>query len=302
MAVVQHNEDAQLEEFTSWQWQRLRAAGVNLAFEKHFGGTPLHVAARLGIIDVVQDILASVEATELSLLHQLFIWLNAKTTSGSTALHLAAGNGHIQVVRQLLNANVEVDPVDSLGKTPLYLAAESGHPQIVDELISLAVGASVDGLQPSVWAAPEAAAHFTPLRPGICQGHLEVVQILLLSGATVETRNAEGHAPLMWAVRQGDQCPAAAAIAQELITKGAKVDATDSAKQRSCGQPGQDMLMLCGRCWQQELTLKVDSSALAAVHLPRPTQHSIQFGHWRSLIYFYLIQIGREMMPQRPPG
>ncbi|KAF8249444.1 ankyrin repeat protein, partial [Wilcoxina mikolae CBS 423.85] len=52
-----------------------------------------------------------------------------------TTLHLTASQGHLEVVRLVLNADAEIDPRMNLGHTPLYLAARSGALDIVQLLV-----------------------------------------------------------------------------------------------------------------------------------------------------------------------
>ena len=56
-----------------------------------------------------------------------------------TVLHLAAQNGHVDIVRQLLRAgvgaNVCMRTGDVGGVTPLHLAVEAGHIDVMDVLI-----------------------------------------------------------------------------------------------------------------------------------------------------------------------
>ena len=44
---------------------------------------------------------------------------------GATPLHIAAGHGHLDVVRALLEAKAAVDPRDACEQTPLLAAAEA---------------------------------------------------------------------------------------------------------------------------------------------------------------------------------
>ena len=50
---------------------------------------------------------------------------------GRTALSWAAGCGHLEVVKLLLEAKAEVDSKDNYSQTPLSWAAEKGHEAVV---------------------------------------------------------------------------------------------------------------------------------------------------------------------------
>jgi hypothetical protein len=70
----------------------------------------------------------------------------AKTSDGSTALMIAAGNGHTEIVAKLLARGADVNAERTDGVTALMYAALNGHTEIVDKL--LARGADVDAKIP----------------------------------------------------------------------------------------------------------------------------------------------------------
>jgi len=79
-------------------------------------------------------------------------------TTNSTALFLAAQNGHLEVVRELVKAGARVDSARvDIGAVPLTVSAERGHIEVVRCLIE--AGANVnharsnDGTTPLIWAA-----------------------------------------------------------------------------------------------------------------------------------------------------
>ena len=49
-------------------------------------------------------------------------------------LHLASGNGHVELVYILIQAGGEVNKI-TLGRTPLHVASENGHADVVNILI-----------------------------------------------------------------------------------------------------------------------------------------------------------------------
>lgn len=56
--------------------------------------------------------------------------------SGSTALHKASANGHLEVLKLLIQHGSDVELADMSGCTPLHLAARNGHLTCVKFLIS----------------------------------------------------------------------------------------------------------------------------------------------------------------------
>jgi len=54
--------------------------------------------------------------------------LNQRDEYGHVALHYAAKSGYLDVIRELLNSGVQVDPTNNRGKTPLLYAMWSGQP------------------------------------------------------------------------------------------------------------------------------------------------------------------------------
>jgi len=58
---------------------------------------------------------------------------------GLTPLHVAAGNGHLEVVQLLVERGANVSAQDVLGWTPLHVAAGNGHSDVVEFLIGKGV-------------------------------------------------------------------------------------------------------------------------------------------------------------------
>jgi len=167
---------------------------------------------------------------------------------GMTALHFAAENGDLAMVRFLLENGAEVNARGPCGNTPLHYAATR---EVAEALI--AGGADVHakgnrGMTPLHYARNRGVAEVllahhaivdqrsdelgidlfghgrkppdtTPLREAAFHGRLDVVKLLIEHGADV---NAKGSEPLFWAAYFGH-----VETASLLIANGAKVDVKD---------------------------------------------------------------------------
>ena len=60
-------------------------------------------------------------------------------SNGRTALHLAAGKGHIQAMDFLLKAGADVNAEDEFGRTPMLQAIRCGQAEAVQTLIQFKV-------------------------------------------------------------------------------------------------------------------------------------------------------------------
>ncbi|CAI8036817.1 Ankyrin repeat domain-containing protein 29, partial [Geodia barretti] len=95
------------------------------------GRTELHDAAERGDVDAVERLLST------------SVNINSRTEDeGHTALLLASGKGHVEVVRLLLKAGAAVFIPDKDGASPLYVASHEGHTDVVDILVK--AGADVN--------------------------------------------------------------------------------------------------------------------------------------------------------------
>lgn len=61
---------------------------------------------------------------------------------GTSALHLAAQNNHVETAEMLLNAGISRDARTKVDRTPLHMAAYEGHNEMA--LLLLNYGADVD--------------------------------------------------------------------------------------------------------------------------------------------------------------
>ena len=122
-------------------------------------------------------------------------------SSGAFPLLLAAQEGHVQVVKRLLNANppANVNAIhETSGNFPLLQAAQQGHVQVVERLLNADPPANVN-------AVHETSGAF-PLLQAAQNGHVQVVERLLNADPPADANQIDpidGAFPLLQAALQG---------------------------------------------------------------------------------------------------
>ena len=158
-------------------------------------------AARSGDLELVQTILDS-DTTAIGM----------SNDRGSTALHFAAENGHIQIVELLLDLGADLEAIDVDGDTPLMCAAIGGHSEVFKMLLSR--GADADILNTS----KSGVLHYAAI-----SGSVEIVNLLLDRGLDINAQNQGGATPLFEAIFRGNQ-----EAVKFLLGKGADIEALNS--------------------------------------------------------------------------
>ncbi|KAJ8965623.1 hypothetical protein NQ314_004015 [Rhamnusium bicolor] len=111
---------------------------------------------------------------------------------GTSPLHLAAQNNHLEITEILLRAGISKDARTKVDRTPLHMAAYEGHLQIVDTLIKQSADIDCRDL-----------LGMTPLHWAVQNGHYEVVEYLVLNGAQINAHNKFNLTPALIARQTG---------------------------------------------------------------------------------------------------
>ena len=173
-------------------WYRSRIAkGVK-------GAALFHEAAGKGYVEVVRTMLQNGEVHE-----------NVTDSLGATAVHHSALNGHMPILRLLLEQGANIDAATTDGGTALHHSALRGDHDIV--LLLLDGGANM-------YAAAEdgkTALHYSAVR-----GHTSIVQLLLDRGANIDDAVSDGKTALHYSAAKRYT-----STIQLLLDRGANIDA-----------------------------------------------------------------------------
>jgi hypothetical protein len=174
------------------------------------GITPLHEAARDGLLNVVK------------LLIEASMNPSARDKTGSNALHYAAENGQHEVVRLLFE---KVDPwlPDGAGSIPLHLAIKNEHYETVRifrDVIKMRGGgllhlAAAVGdikyvqhiLSTNIDKSDKDEGGFTPLHIAARGGLVDVVYALLAAGVDPNTLSSSGYSGVIFAAANASKSP-----------------------------------------------------------------------------------------------
>ncbi|KAH8348792.1 hypothetical protein KR084_011151, partial [Drosophila pseudotakahashii] len=118
---------------------------------------------------------------------------DAKNQDGQTALHLAALHSDEDILKELLNAKVQVNSSDSFGCQPLHYAARTKPASFIRTLIAAQANVQGRNIENGYVPLHEAAKH----------GNLEAVQELLLAEAPPLPRTSSGEFPFDLAKETG---------------------------------------------------------------------------------------------------
>jgi uncharacterized protein len=147
--------------------------------------------------------------------------VNQAQGDGMTALHWAASNDDLEMVRALLMAGANVKAETRIGAvTPIFMACRNGNASIIEELLKAGASAS----------APDGHGT-TPLMIAAAAGGTDAVKVLLDHGADVNAKEtSHEQTALMFAAAYNR-----AEVIKVLIARGADAKITSKAVDPGCG-------------------------------------------------------------------
>ncbi|KAK8561830.1 hypothetical protein V6N13_149021 [Hibiscus sabdariffa] len=147
------------------------------------GETALYVAAECGYADMVKEMMK----------YHDIVLAGVKARNGFDAFHIAAKQGDLEVLKILMEANLDLSMTfDSYNTTALHTAASQGHTEVVNFLLEK--GSNV--------AAIARSNGKTALHSAARNGHLDIVKALLSKEPAIATRiDKKGQTALHMAVK-----------------------------------------------------------------------------------------------------
>nr|POE81183.1 ankyrin repeat-containing protein p16f5.05c [Quercus suber] len=143
----------------------LASSGVSLDSKDSLGrtdGSTLWISEEQG----VEAFYCRIQVTTASNKNGVFLF---------TALHMAAANGHLDVVEYLVNRGVDLNAINEEKNTPLHWACLNGHIEVVKKLIL--AGANVTELN---------SYERTPMDEAVSGGKMDVIDAINAAVAQLE--------------------------------------------------------------------------------------------------------------------
>ncbi|OQR67235.1 tyrosine-protein kinase HTK16-like [Tropilaelaps mercedesae] len=149
------------------------------------GQPPPHDARRHGRTNLLHRATRQCEVELVKELLRTDYNIDAKDQNGQTALHLACLSGEPKIVLDLLEHGASTNCLDGEGHTPLHYACREGYLQCVHHLLDHGASTTIDSLG-SRWA---------PLHFAAYRGDREIMLLLLENGAPVRPRTISEELP-----------------------------------------------------------------------------------------------------------
>ena len=167
---------------------------------RHFGLTPLHIAAGIGNFQIVEYILQKYEIENLTVKYSKRNCgnnlknnnKNPRNTWKETPLHFAASKGHLKICKYIVDKVEDKNPKCIKGRTPLHYAAIRGHLEVC-----LLIMAKIQDKN------PYDVYKFTPLHYAAFHGHLPICKYILDNVGNKNPKTILGKTPLSLASERG---------------------------------------------------------------------------------------------------
>ncbi|XP_052238609.1 transient receptor potential cation channel subfamily A member 1 homolog [Dreissena polymorpha] len=183
--------------------QMLLAAGSDVTVEDKNDSTLVFLAAEENKLDVLKVLMTTPKIKEL---------INHRDEWNNSPLHVASQNGHVNVVKFLIENGAMVTLKNDREQTPIHLAAIKGYVGVVQAIVAHDKTTLNDHDENSDTALHLAASN----------GHVQLVHVLLTLGANHEIMNSNLQTPIAAAAANGHL-----KVVELLVRAGAFIDIPD---------------------------------------------------------------------------
>ncbi|XP_026750378.2 transient receptor potential channel pyrexia-like isoform X2 [Galleria mellonella] len=151
-------------------------AGADVTLKANDGETPIHSAAALGNLDVLNEILSVAKQKDS---------IDYQNEKGETALFKAVTHGHVDCLKAILNEGASLEITIEGDANILHVAAEIGNVEVLkvlleydDAITEKLINALTDG----------GRRGFGPIHFAVSENHVECVKLLLSKKADIRLR------------------------------------------------------------------------------------------------------------------
>nr|QQY02505.1 transient receptor potential cation channel 3 [Cryptocotyle lingua] len=183
--------------------QLLIDAGANIAAQEKMAKGLIYLCAEADEVEVLRLILQHPKAKQL---------IDVPNIYDDTPLHVAAKNGHLDIVKLLLENGANVSSKNEKERTAFHNAAKYGRLNIARHLLEHAPSLVSERDEDGSSAIHLAAA----------SGHVDLLELLLDAGAAVDCRNCMQWTPLDCAAASGHR-----ACVELLLENNSPIDPVD---------------------------------------------------------------------------